>query len=92
MVLLAARNDLRLIKDVPGLTLLTLLTAAGKRLDLFDLVVIQCGRWGLAALIGSINRVVRERERVTPASVGEHRSEHLAVLVDVARRKPLAVE
>ena len=81
-----------MIEDSQGLAVLALLTAAGEGLDLFDFVVIKGGRRRLAAFVGSIDRVGRERERVAAAPVREHRGEHLTVLVDVARSQPLAIK
>jgi hypothetical protein len=71
---------------------LALFADAGERFDLFDLVVVKCGRRVLAALVGPRDRVDRQRVSVGAASVVEHRREQLPMLVHIPRRQSFRVE
>lgn len=91
-VLLLARLALALVDDLSGLAVRPVLARAGERLDLLHLVVVERRRRRLPALVGAEHRVLRKLEGVGATAVGENRSDHLAVLVHVARRQALAVE
>ena len=81
-----------LLPHALGLAMAAGLADAREGLDLLDLVVVERGRWRLAALVGAVDRIAIKLERVAAAGVLEHRVQDLAVLVDVARRKPGVVE
>jgi len=68
------------------------LAAARQGFDLLDLVVVERGRRVFAALVSAGDGIGGELVRVVSARVGEHRREHLAVLVDVSRFEPSSVE
>jgi hypothetical protein len=66
--------------------------SSSQHLSLLDLEVIQRSRRRLGALVGRVDRVLREVVCVLPAGVAEHRREDLAVFVHVPGRQALAVE